>query len=58
VSGATGGKKRKATNGVAAIVRAELQKESRSQTTRNKKILVIDAKGKRHLMLLSEYEAR
>lgn len=58
VSGATGGKKHKATNGVAAIVRAELQKESREKTARNKKILIIDGRGKRRFILLSEYEAR
>lgn len=58
MSGSTGGKKHKATNGVAAIVRAEQQKESRARTALNKKILIIDARGKRHFILLSEYEAR
>lgn len=58
VSGSTGGKKHKATNGVAALVRAELQKTSREQTARNKKILIIDGHGKRRFILLSEYAAR
>lgn len=58
VSGSTGGKKHKATNGIAALTRAELQKISRAETMRNKKILIIGANGKKRFMLLSEYETR
>lgn len=58
VSGVTGGKKHKATNGLAASVRAQQQHESRAQTERNRRILVLLPNGKRRFMLLSEYETR
>lgn len=58
LSGTTGGKKHKVTNGVRAAVRQEELKEAHAQTLAHKKILVIGADGKRRFMLMSEYEAR
>jgi len=56
-SGSTGGKKHKGTNGLAAVARAQAQQAARNQTIANKRILIIDGRGKRRFMLLSEYEA-
>lgn len=56
-SGSAGGKKNRATNGMAALARKEMIEQAQKQTARNKMIMVIDAKGKRHFMRLSEYEA-
>lgn len=46
-SGVTGGKKNKATNGLAAAARAEAQKDARAQTKKNMMILVLLPNGKR-----------
>lgn len=56
-SGPVGGKKHRVTNGMQAVMREQMKKEAADQTAANKKILVIDAKGKRHFMRLREYEA-
>jgi hypothetical protein len=56
-SGPVGGKKHKVTNGMGALTRAELMKEAQNQTATNKRILLITADGKRHFILLSEYNA-
>lgn len=58
MSGTTGGKKHKVTNGLGALARAEQMKTAQVQTAMNKKILVIGADGKRRFMLLREYETR
>jgi hypothetical protein len=58
VSGSTGGKKNKVTNGLGAIARQEMMKEAQIKTATNKRVLVIGADGKRRFMLLSEYAAR
>jgi hypothetical protein len=57
-SGTTGGKKNKATNGMAALARAEMQKEARERTAENKKVLLILPNGKQRFVRLSEYNAR
>jgi hypothetical protein len=58
MSGTTGGKKHKVTNGLGAIARAEAVKLAQMQTAQNKRILLITADGKRHFILMSEYETR
>lgn len=58
VSGATGGKKKRVTNGVGAAFRQEAVKLAQQQTRDNRRILVIGADGKRRFMLMSEYEKR
>lgn len=55
-SGPVGGKKHKVTNGLGALARQEMLKQAHDQTLANKKILLISANGKRHFILLSEYE--
>lgn len=56
-AGVTGGKKGKASNGLAAVARAEMQKEARAQSERNRTVLLILPSGKRRFMKLSEYNA-
>lgn len=46
-SGSAGGKKGKATNGLAALARAGLQKEARAQSERNQMVMVVRPSGKR-----------
>lgn len=46
VSGPTGGKKGKATNGIAAIARGEQQKEARQATKDNQMVMVMLPSGK------------
>lgn len=57
-AGTTGGKKHKITNGLGALQRQEMVKAAQIQTAQNKKILYIDATGKRRFIFMSEYEAR
>jgi hypothetical protein len=47
VSGATGGKKHKATNGLAAVARGEAQKAARQATKDNQMTLILLPNGKR-----------
>lgn len=53
-SGGTGGKKGKATNGLAALARAEAQKDARRVTEENKRVLVLLPSGKRRFMKASD----
>jgi hypothetical protein len=57
-SGSVGGKKSKVTNGLGAIARKEQIEQAQLQTKANKRVLYIDANGKRRFMLMSEYETR
>jgi hypothetical protein len=50
VSGATGGKKHKATNGLAAMGRAEAQKGARQATQDNKMVMLLLPNGKRRFV--------
>jgi hypothetical protein len=54
VSGATGGKKNKATNGLAAVARGEAQKEARQATKDNMMVMVLLPSGKRRFVRKSE----
>jgi len=53
-SGPTGGKKNKATNGMAAIARGEAQKEARQATKDNMMVMVLLPSGKRRFVRQSE----
>jgi hypothetical protein len=50
ISGATGGKKHKATNGLAAVARGEAQKEARQATVDNMMVMVLLPSGKRRFI--------
>lgn len=54
VSGGTGGKKNKATNGLAALARAEVQKNARQATKDNMMVMVLLPSGKRRFVRQSE----
>jgi|HubBroStandDraft_3_1064219.scaffolds.fasta_scaffold1420535_2 hypothetical protein len=54
VSGATGGKKNKATNGLAAVARGEAQKAARQATQDNMMVMVLLPSGKRRFIRKSE----
>jgi len=54
VSGATGGKKHKATNGLAAVVRGEAQKAARQATKDNMMVMVLLPSGKKRFVRKSE----
>jgi hypothetical protein len=54
VSGAVGGKKGKATNGMAAIARAEAQKEARQTTKDNMMVMHMLPSGKIRFVRKSE----
>ena len=58
ISGTTGGKKNRVTNGPLAMIRAQQKQESAEQTKRNRKIMVVLPNGKCRFMLMSEYETR
>jgi hypothetical protein len=50
ISGATGGKKGKATNGLAAVARGEAQKAARQATKDNMMVMVLLPSGKRRFV--------
>lgn len=54
VSGATGGKKHKATNGLAAVARGEAQKAARQATKDNMTVMVLLPSGKRRFVRAKE----
>ena len=54
VSGPTGGKKNRVNNGMAALIRAEAQKESRQATKANMMVMVLLPSGKRRFVRQSE----
>jgi hypothetical protein len=54
VSGATGGKKNKATNGLAAVARGEAQKAARQATKDNMMVMVLLPNGKKRFIRKSE----
>lgn len=54
ISGATGGSKNKATNGMAAIARGEAQKAARQATKDNMMVLVLLPNGKRRFIRKTE----
>jgi hypothetical protein len=58
MSGATGGKKHKATNGLAALGRAEAQKASRQATKDNQVVMLVLPNGKTRFVKVKDYEAR
>ena len=57
ISGVTGGKKHRVTNGMSGVMREQMKKQAAEQTERNKMILVILPSGKRRFMRLAEYDA-
>jgi hypothetical protein len=57
VSGATGGKKHKATNGLAAVARGEAQKSARQATKDNMMVMVLLPSGKKRFMKAKELDA-
>lgn len=58
ISGTTGGKKNRVTNGPLAMIRQQQKLEDANQTRRNQRIMVLLPTGKHRFMLLSEYETR
>ena len=54
VSGPVGGKKDKATNGMAAVARGEAQKEARQATKDNMMVMVLLPSGKRRFIRKSD----
>jgi hypothetical protein len=58
ISGVTGGKKHRVTNGMSGVAREQMKKEAADQTARNKMVLLILPSGKRRFMRLSEYNAQ
>jgi hypothetical protein len=54
VSGATGGKKHKATNGLASLARDAVQKAARQATKDNQMVMVLLPSGKRRFVKASE----
>jgi hypothetical protein len=57
VSGGTGGKKNKATNGLAALARAAQQKDARQATQDNMMVMVLLPSGKRRFVRAKEWNA-
>lgn len=58
ISGTTGGKKNRVTNGPLAMIRQQQKAEDAKKTAQNRRIMVVLPNGKRRFMLLSEYETR
>jgi hypothetical protein len=57
VSGATGGQKHKATNGLAALGRAAAQKDARQATKDNQVVLILLPNGKRKFVKVKDLNA-
>jgi hypothetical protein len=58
VSGATGGKKNKATNGLASLARAAQQEGARQATKDNQMIMVLLPSGKRRFVKAKDWNKR
>jgi hypothetical protein len=58
VSGPVGGKKGKATNGMAAMARAEAQKGARQATKDNQTVMVLMPNGKRRFVKAEDLKSR
>ena len=57
VSGPTGGKKHKATNGLAALARGEAQKAARQATKDNMMVMVVLPSGKTRFVRVKDLDA-
>jgi hypothetical protein len=57
ISGGLGGKKHKATNGLAALARAAQQKDARQATADNQMVMILLPSGKRRFVRAKELDA-